>query len=76
MANTKRVFSLDKFLETLEQEKADGIIRQQDIDFALISWANALAGKTAEEIDAAQGESGSSTLKPEWFVDIIEEADV
>lgn len=63
-----KVFSLDKFLETVNAEKEKGIITQKDIDNARNTWVDKVAGKTAEEIDKLLGDSLSKSYD-KWLVE-------
>lgn len=63
-----KVFSLNKFLETVNAEKEKGIITQKDIDNARATWVDKIAGKTAEEIDELLGDSSSESYN-KWLVE-------
>lgn len=69
MGKTKKVFSTQALLVTLNQDKEAGILTQQDVDFALASWGNALEGKTLEEINELN-DGNATSLRPEWFVEV------
>ncbi|MCX4313765.1 hypothetical protein [Pumilibacter intestinalis] len=60
------VFSVDKWLETANADKAKGILTQREIDDAREIWVNALDGKTKDEIAA----SGQTSLRDEWFIEV------
>ncbi len=70
MQKTKKVFSTEALLVTLNQDKEAGILTQQDVEFALESWGNALEGKTTEEINELNGNGSAASLRPEWFVEL------
>lgn len=60
------VFSVEKWLETANADKAAGILTQREIDDACMIWVDALDGKTADEIAA----SGGMTLRDDWFIEV------
>ncbi len=62
----KAVFSVEKWLETANADKAAGILTQREIDDARKIWVNALDGKTKDEIN----ESGQTSLRDEWFIEV------
>ena len=66
MANTaKKVFSKEKWLETANADKNNGILTQREIDDALEIWVNDLNGKTKDEI----ADNNGASLRDEWFVE-------
>ena len=66
MANTaKKVFSKEKWLETANADKDNGILTQREIDDALEVWVNDLNGKTKDEI----ADNNGASLRDEWFVE-------
>lgn len=66
MANTaKKVFSKEKWLETANADKDNGILTQREIDDALEIWVNDLNGKTKDEI----ADNNGASLRDEWFVE-------
>lgn len=69
----KLVFSRNKFLAHLNSEKNNGILIQQDIDYAFETWANSIIGKTFEEIVEILGESHN--VKDEWMEEVDYEGD-
>lgn len=67
MANTaKKVFSKEKWLETANADKDNGILTQREIDDALEIWVNDLDGKSKEEI----ADNNGASLRDEWFVEV------
>lgn len=60
------VFSVEKWLETANADKAKDILTQREIDDAREIWVNALDGKTKDEIAA----SGQTSLRDEWFIEV------
>lgn len=66
MANTaKKVFSKEKWLETANADKDNGILTQREIDDALEIWVNDLNGKSKDEI----ADNDGASLRDEWFVE-------
>jgi hypothetical protein len=66
MANTaKKVFSKEKWLETANADKDNGILTQREIDDALEIWVNDLNGKSKDEI----ADNNGASLRDEWFVE-------
>lgn len=61
MANA--VFSKDKWLETANAQKEQGILSQREIDDALEIWVNDLDGKTVEELTAL----GHQNIREDWL---------
>lgn len=45
-----KVFSKEKWLESANADKNNGILTQREIDDALAIWVNAFDGKSKEEI--------------------------
>lgn len=64
-----KVFSKDKWLESANKQKEQGILSQREIDDALEIWVNDLDGKTYEEIngDDVRGRIQRIT-REDWFV--------
>ena len=60
-----KVFSKDKWLESANKQKEQGILSQREIDDALDIWANEMDGKTKEELDAMD----KNTYNDAYFVD-------
>ena len=60
------VFSVEKWLETANADKAAGILTQREIDDARKIWVNALDGKTKDEIAA----NGQASLRDDWFIEV------
>lgn len=60
-----KVFSKDKWLESANKQKEQGILSQREIDDALDIWVNEMDGKTKEELDAI----GKNTYNDAYFVD-------
>ena len=60
------VFSVEKWLETANADKAAGILTQREIDDARKIWVNALDGKTQDEIAA----NGQTSLRDDWFIEV------
>ena len=60
-----KVFSKDKWLESANKQKEQGILSQREIDDALDIWVNEMDGKTKEELDAM----GKNTYNDAYFVD-------
>ena len=60
-----KVFSKDKWLESANKQKEQGILSQREIDDALDIWVNEMDGKTKEELDAM----GTNTYNDAYFVD-------
>lgn len=66
MANAKqKVFSKEKWLETANADKNNGILTQREIDDALEIWVNGLNGKSKDEI----ADNNGALLRDEWFVE-------
>lgn len=59
-----KVFSKDKWLESANKQKEQGILSQREIDDAQEIWVNALDGKTYEEIAVA----GCDAMRDDWFI--------
>ena len=59
-----KVFSKDKWLESANKQKEQGILSQREIDDAQENWVNALDGKTCEEIAVA----GCGAMRDDWFI--------
>ena len=59
-----KVFSKDKWLESANKQKEQGILSQREIDDAQEIWVNALDGKTYEEIAVA----GCGAMRDDWFI--------
>lgn len=64
METSEKKFSKGKWLESANEQKAQGFLSQREIDDACEIWANALDGKTRSEIEA----SGYFRLDETWFV--------
>ena len=60
-----KVFSKDKWLDSANKQKEQGILSQREIDDALDIWVNEMDGKTKEELDAI----GKNTYNDAYFVD-------
>ena len=56
----EKKFSKELWLVSANEDKADGILTQQEIDDALKIWVNACDGKTESELKEQQ-------LNKEWF---------
>ena len=59
-----KVFSKDKWLESANKQKEQGILSQREIDDAQENWVNALDGKAYEEIAVA----GCGAMRDDWFI--------
>ena len=59
-----KVFSKDKWLESANKQKEQGILSQREIDDAQENWVNALDGKTYEELAVA----GCGAMRDDWFI--------
>lgn len=63
-----RVFSKEKWLQSANSQKAQGILNQKEVDDALEIWVNDLDGKTYEEING-DGTNGQKVTRDDWFVE-------
>lgn len=63
-----RVFSKEKWLQSANAQKAQGILNQKEVDDALEIWVNDLDGKTYEEING-DGTNGQKVTRDDWFVE-------
>lgn len=63
-----RVFSKEKWLQSANAQKAQGILNQKEVDDALEIWVNDLDGKTYEEING-DGAYGQKVTRDDWFVE-------
>lgn len=63
-----RVFSKEKWLQSANAQKAQGILNQKEVDDALEIWVNNLDGKTYEEING-DGVHGQKVTRDDWFVE-------
>lgn len=63
MANKVRRFSKALWLQAANEQKAQKILSQREIDDACNNWVNEIDGKTEEEL-AARG----IQLNENWFV--------
>lgn len=59
-----KVFSKDKWLESANKQKEQGILSQREIDDAQENWVNPLDGKTYEEIAVASCDA----MRDDWFI--------
>ena len=64
--NGTAVFSVEKWLETANADKAAGILTQREIDDARGIWVNEKDRKTKDEI----AESGQTSLRDEWLIEV------
>ncbi len=64
-----KVFSKEKWLRTAEEQKAQGILNQKEINDALEIWVNNLDGKSYEEINNDCFEKQKVT-REDWFTEI------
>ena len=60
----EKKFSKEKWLESANEQMAQGYITQREIDDACEIWVNDLDGKTLTEIEA----SGEQPINENWFV--------
>ena len=58
-----KVFSKEKWLESANAEKNNGILSQREIDDAIAIWVNDFNGKSKDEID-------EDFLNDDWFVEV------
>ena len=62
---TKKVFSREKWLETANMDKNNGILTQREIDDALEIWVNDINGKSKDEI----ADDNAASFRDDWFVE-------
>lgn len=58
-----KVFSKEKWLESANADKNNGILTQREIDDAIAIWVNDFNGKSKDEI-------GEDFLNDDWFVEV------
>lgn len=62
-----KVFSKEKWFESANEQKEQGILSEREINDAIEIWVNNLDGKTLEEI---QELTGDSEIREDWFVEV------